>query len=124
METDEKFLEVNFGKANPFKVPDGYFADFESRMICRINEEKAQSVRKSGKSIFMRELRPLLAAACILGIVFGLLAYFSKDSSLNNSTANNNANSYPAASSYSAVDAMADNAMMDNDDIYALVSNY
>ena len=73
MENIEDILAKNKAKKEPFKVPEGYFEDFEARLNARIDALEAES----GKGVKMEPekhgiwltLKPLLyVAACIVAL--------------------------------------------------------
>ncbi len=120
---EEQYLKGKVGKSNPFRVPDGYFDDFASRIMESLPEQEVPVAE-------VRPLRPrhalrvfLYAAACLCVAVFGAAIYFGKVSvATPDGSPTAVAQQSPSASSDSYVDAVADYAMMDNTDIYAYLS--
>lgn len=69
---DEKKLRELVGQQKPFKVPEGYFEDFNERLLARLpQQQKAKTV----------SLRPKLwryAAAVVVAIGLGAALYISQ----------------------------------------------
>jgi len=120
--TNEKEFEKRFGKRQPFKVPEGYFEDFERQLMAQLPEEEAKVVEMrpetKGRSIFRRIA---LAAASVCAAVFIVGAALHVQGG-NGATDSAVAMQDKYATSYSAIDMAADYVMMDNEDIYAYVS--
>ena len=121
---EEQYLKEKVGKSNPFRVPEGYFDDFASRLMDSLPEQESTvaDVRPLRRRHGLRVL--LYAAACLCMAVFGAALYFGKVSVATHHGSGQAAvaQQSPAASSDSYVDAVADYAMMDNTDIYAYLS--
>lgn len=79
MESEEKFLEDRFARRTPFRVPEGYFDDLASQMMCNLTEQVGRdaSAKPLATKIFLRRwLRPVAIAAASVGILFvGTKAY-------------------------------------------------
>lgn len=119
------------GKRNPFRVPDGYFDDFASRLLSSLpNEERATEASngETAKIVAMPRrhgLRTMIcAAACLCAVAFGASVYLAKlspDGDKAKSTA------VPTYAQYAETDTyeedIADYAMMDNSDIYAYLAS-
>ena len=121
MVKEEKELEQRFGKQTPFRVPEHYFDNFTSQMMTKLPETDARVIKI--QSSLWHRLRPaLLAAACFLVAVLSVSVLFNEREK-DNVTANHahpSACSQPAA--YSVFDQAADYTMIDNEEIYAYVS--
>lgn len=124
--SDEKYLEEHFGKGQPFKVPEHYFEDFSSRLMARLPEQAATPV------IPIREHRPvqrrgqlMAVAAAFAGLIVGGAAvWFSSDETSQSVAHTAPVENVPTESAYGgSFDELADYAMLDNEDIYAYVSN-
>ncbi|MBQ6732454.1 MAG: hypothetical protein IJR06_04980, partial [Paludibacteraceae bacterium] len=81
MDNINDILEKNKAKCEPFKVPEGYFENFEARLNARIDELEAQKTETQGgvkmepakeepkKSGIWLTVKPLLyVAACIVAL--------------------------------------------------------
>lgn len=124
IEQEELLLRKQFGHADPFRVPDGFFDSIAEQIIEKLPEEKAQVVPM--KSAVQRFLRPAtVVAACFAAVVFtlGLSSGFWKQEQADGNV-ETTAKANAAQSSYNDIDAIADYTMMDNEDIYAYVSGY
>ncbi|MFV0483519.1 MAG: hypothetical protein ACK5MG_05425 [Bacteroidales bacterium] len=75
-------FDINkFKEKEAFKVPKGYFEDFEARLEQRLhNEESGQE--KKGKSIPLNILR-FAAIASIFFLIFKVVGYFAFDAAIN-----------------------------------------
>lgn len=120
MESGNKYLERRFGKGNPFIVPEGYFESMESRVISRLPDKEIRVVHYTPTLWKRYRYAALSVAACICAAVFGAVVY------LNSIRVNDDSNllgaDFLSGSSY--IDCVADYAMIDNEDIYAYVSEY
>ena len=124
--SDEKYLEEHFGKGQPFKVPEHYFEDFSSRLMARLPEQAAMPVvpireHRSAR----RRGRWIAAAAAFAGLVMGGAAvWLSSDDASQSVARTAPVENVPVESAYGgSFDELADYAMLDNEDIYAYVSN-
>lgn len=120
MGTNEKFLNSQFGNKRPFKVPDGYFECLTSQIVDNLPEKSLDgSAIKLSKPSVWRVWRYITVAACICGVIFGVTAYLYNapkgiEHTLHSSVTDD--------TYYDVVDYVTDYGMMDNDDIYALLS--
>lgn len=123
MESEELWLKQNFGKKQPFRVPDGYFEQFETQLMEHLPEKAGNAqVVKMG---VWRKLRPVItAAACACIAVFGTFFYMNQTFNEAAPAPNPDAGQDMATAIYTSIDAAADYAMIDNDDIYALMADY
>ena len=74
---EEENIEPEFLKQlkkNPFKTPDNYFETIEERVMQSIKQESKQK-NKSNTGKVLLFLKPALAVAASLGIVFMLVYY-------------------------------------------------
>lgn len=117
--SEDILLEQKFGKQNPFRVPEGYFSDFEKKLLENI------PVPVSAKKPLFRRLAPWLlgavsTAAAVCGVVF-----FAGRPSSDDAVISGNA----AAMTMQAqddtdyiIDEVSDYAMLDNSDLYSYVA--
>lgn len=117
MDKNEKYLKQKLGTKVPFTVPEGYFEGFTERMMQRLPEQKAQVVVMH--PWWNRYRVAIAAAACFCAAIFGTGIYLKSSTSQQQSvaTANN-------ATTDNTFDQMADYVMMDNEAIYASLSDY
>jgi len=116
---EEKLIERKLGKQNHFKVPKGYFNDFEQRLL------KSIPVSVPTRKPMLRRLRPWLlasgAAAAISGFAFFITKPFAEDA-----TKQNIATSVVTPSLDNTdymIEKMSDYAMLDNGDLYFYVAD-
>jgi hypothetical protein len=112
---EEKYIEERVGRRNPYKVPEGYFDAFTSQLMQQFPERpvKARQVR-------MR--RPLyLAAACLAALLISGVAwmFFSQPEAQSQAPVQIAAQQESVEES---IDEAADYMMLDNHEIYALLS--
>ena len=125
MDKDET-LRAKYGTRRPFTVPDDYFAQFADALMEQIQTTDAASrpsVRAVRQSLWQR-LSPLVAAACMVGIVvlvgLGVHRLSLKPSlTATTSTTQQELKTEP----YDDLDRMADYTMLDDDDVYAYLSS-
>lgn len=123
---DEKYLEKRFGKGRPFSVPEHYFEDFTSRLMARLPEQPAVSAAHVQQDApVRRRWLPVAAAAAVAGLMAGGAAVWLSAEDASQPVARTApVESAPAESAYGgSFDELADYAMLDNEDIYAYVSN-
>lgn len=124
--SDEKYLEEHFGKGQSFKVPEHYFEDFSSRLMARLPEQAATPVIpiREHRSVQRRGQLMAVAAAFAGLIVGGTAVWFSSDETSQSVARTAPVENVPTESAYGgSFDELADYAMLDNEDIYAYVSN-
>jgi hypothetical protein len=121
MDKDEKFLAERFGKKHPFEVPDGYFDDFASRLMSQLPEKedriiKLQPIHRSYRRWIV------LAAASAMIAVFSLGTYMHNEDRIFVSNSQNHV-VHKVNNGYNVLDETVDYSMIDNEDIYAYVSD-
>lgn len=126
----EKQLLSDYGNKRPFKVSDGYFDNLSERIMEHISID-AGNVEQTHKNNIklIRRLKPLLMAASIIGFVF--LAVLSYRGFLGNTNLFSDVNetSYenetPTNEKLTAedIDEAVDYMMIDEEDIYACLSD-
>lgn len=119
MESGESYIKNMCGKGRPFSVPQGYFDDFSERIMSQLPHEEVKVVKLS---VWQRYRSAVAVAACLCVMLVGGAVYMSVNSRHDNVALGGNA--VHESASYSSADYAADYSMLDNDDIYALVSNY
>lgn len=119
MESDELYIKKRCGNRQPFSVPSGYFDDFSQRMSERlpVDEHDAATIP------LWRHPRVAVAVAVLLCLlVGGAVSYFTMETPQAGHLITHSVLQEGGADS--SIDCVADYTMLDNDDIYALVSNY
>ena len=110
---EEKYIEERVGKRNPFLVPDGYFDQLTDQIMQTLPERKPKA-----KSIWMRPV--LYAAASICALLICTVTYLALSEEPKHEAA---LISTPQQEvSEDEFDEAADYMMLDNHDIYALLS--
>ena len=124
MDAEEKLFEQRFGKKQPFTVPDGYFDQLAERVMERLPEQQPASVPQV--SVGHKWRRWAVAAAAGGVVLTGSLVFMEQRSGNEGlATTSHRATATTTdanSSSYSSLDMAADYAMLDNDEIYAMVS--
>lgn len=128
---DEKYIEKQFGKANHFNVPNGYFEGFTSKMMDKLSADEKLATRipivsiESNPSFWKRYRRIVGGVAAGLCIaVFSVGAYFHK---ANGDVDRQQPKQIQVASHQqhgdTSIDAFVDYTMMDTDDMYAYMAD-
>ena len=111
--------EKKFGHDNHFTVPEGYFEGLTAEIMGKLPEPTAKTVR-------LRPVRrnvwkyAVSLAACLLAAVFSINMFINKPTP---TALNATANADTSESAYfSTIDQVADYTMLDNEAIYAYVS--
>ena len=71
----EDELRKKIGKENPFKVPEGYFADFTSKMMDKLPEK--MQVPENARVSTWTKLKPLLYMAAMFAGIWCMMYIFS-----------------------------------------------
>lgn len=118
---EDRFIDGEKLKANPFKVPEGYFDTFASGLMDRLPERETVEVTLRPRLHHRMLRRVLYAAACLCLAVCGAAVYWSN--SPQGGAASPDTSGSQAATADSYVDQVADYTMMDNSDIYGYLSS-
>jgi len=115
---EDTLLEQKFGKQNPFRVPEGYFSDFEKKLLENI--PMSAPVKKP----VLRYLSPWLwSAVSIAAVVCGVVFFVSKPASDDIIISNAATITEPAQDNDdNIIDEVSDYAMLDNSDLYSYVA--
>ncbi|WP_028896056.1 hypothetical protein [Prevotella sp. HUN102] len=125
----ESNLHSEFGNKRPFTVPEDYFENLSDRIIAQFPaEDSSVNVSNAKKVSIFSKLKPVLMAASVVGLVF--VAYLSYNSFLakENNEEKQVATKFVEKStqrdtvSTDAVDEAVDYMMIDEDDMYAYMS--
>lgn len=120
---EEELLKNIVPKDNPFKVPDGYFEQFTSQMMEKL-EEKAPAALATGpqgntqRRTLLRRLGK--AAACVAVVAGGLSLFLHRTEVMEKTVLPQTAQMSAAGTTFSDeyIDDAADYAMLDNADMY------
>ena len=116
---EENYLKQAYGTETPFKVPEGYFDDFATRMMEMLPEQEAKVVEMK-PSVWLR-WRPYVAAASICAVICGSALFYFGQQNTEQTTAHSGMNT-PATEI--SMEQAADYVMIDNDDIYNYLADY
>lgn len=117
-DTDERKLEQILDKQNPFKVPDGYFDDFEKKLLADIplalTEHKQQPIR----------FKVIALVASAAAAIVGFIMFFNRPTAVEQNTNSRNtvADTQIHNNAEQIIEEMSDFAMLDNGDIYSYVA--
>lgn len=126
MYREDKFITDTFGRKQPFKVPEGYFDDFASRLMESLPEQSEETTARvvALKPSRHKRLRPIVvAAAGVIAAVFSVGVYLHTEGSHSPAPASQATAQTKVSHAYTAVDAMADYTMLDTDDMYAYMAD-
>lgn len=125
MEKDEA-LKTRYGTDRPFTVPDAYFDRVEEEVMRRVaaDVDVAQPVVRVVRKSLWKQLSPLVAAACVVGVIVfvGLGVSSTNPQGDMTATVSHAPKVSPAESATDDLDRLADYTMMDEDDAYAYIS--
>lgn len=134
MELEEQLLS-EFGNRRPFKSPDGYFDNLETRIMSQITAKETEAneetqISKKDNTISFKRLRPLMIAASFIGlIVIGAttMHFFQGNEQLQQ---NNEIAATPTATTDKEesadteyLDEAVEYMMLDKDDVYAYLAD-
>ena len=125
MEKDET-LKAQYGTRRPFSVPEGYFAQLPDALMRQIQtaDSAPPSPVHAIRQPLWQRLSPLVAAACMVGIIVLVGRGVRSLSPKSTVTATVEAPSgAPTAHYTDELDRMADYTMLDDDDVYAYLSS-
>lgn len=122
MEKEEKYILDKIGRRTPFTVPDSYFEALPSKLMEMLPEHDAEAaivVPTRHRMFWQRYRRMGLAAASLLAAVFSLGIYMHNGEKPMAEVQASTPSEALGSSSYTEIDAMADYAMLDSEDLYA-----
>ena len=68
-------MDIDFDRIktdNPFRIPEGYLASFEDRLMARIAAEEAEASQEKRPRPVWRILKPALSLAAMFALIFGM----------------------------------------------------
>ena len=110
---EEKYIEEQVGRRNPFTVPEGYFETFTDQLMTSLPERQQHA-----KNVWLRPMRYAAAVVCVLAM--GAMAWFALSSSPD--VHQSIQAEAVQMSSDAEFEAATDYVMLDNYDIYACLS--
>ncbi len=116
---EDSILEQKFGRERPFKVPEGYFSQFEKQLLDNLPEQK--SARKVSISRYWKRI--VSVAACVAVVIVSGVLYFNNAQEKMQSPVSAISDMYKSSSVYAdyVIDEFSDYAMLDNEDFYSYV---
>lgn len=118
MENYEEIIKTKLPVHGKMTVPDGYFDSLHSRIMANIDKEEASTTKQKPQNPFTGILRSYVATAACVGIiaagVFTLALEYGETEEPRQS--------HDVAVSQLTDEQVADYMMIDNDDIYAMIS--
>ena len=112
---EEKYLEELVGKRNPFVVPEGYFEQLTDQVMQSLPERRPRA-----KSVWMRPVFYAAASVCALFVCASVWMLWPKASTVSQGQVAEVVQEPDDAYFNEAADYM----MLDNQDIYACLSDY
>lgn len=123
MIAEEKYLEDKYGKKQPFKVPNGYFDSFAENLMDKLPEQQPVMTPHISMWRKWRKLRLTVAvAASVCAVMFSVMTFMHNTKPTHSPLASNHTTKTVTNDSYNTLDVAADYTMLDNDDIYVLIS--
>lgn len=113
MAKKEDIKDLQFGRENPFTVPEGYFSQLQQNIMDSLPEKDTKVIKMAPRRPFLLPVITAAASVCIA--ICGISIWFSKtantaDSEMNMAVYEQNSASDNDFENY---------IMMDNEDIYA-----
>ena len=120
----EQQLKERYGTDSHFIIPDNYLESFESKILSQTTQAASATSGKPHPSLWQR-LRPLVVAASFVGICGLSGVILTKFVSLSKQEDQpHQAQSTPkTTTTVDPVDQLADYAMLDDDDVYAILAD-
>ncbi len=121
----EQQLKERYGVDSHFIIPNQYIESFEAKILSQTTQTALANEEKHHPSIWVR-LRPLVIAASFVGlcglsgVILTKFAALSKD---NNAHHQAQRTETTVTETSDAVDQLADYAMLDDDDVYAILAD-
>lgn len=122
MVRDERYIKERFGQENPFKVPDGYFEKFADQMMNQLPDKQTGTV-KVHRNVWSSVRPALMVAASVLVLLLSTFVYFDYRNHQNTDAISSSQKMPNESSSEVSVDQFTFLSMMDNEDIYEIVSD-
>jgi len=113
---EEKYIEELVGKRNPFVVPEGYFEQLTDQVMQSLPERRPRA-----KAIWMRPVFYAAASVCALFVCAAVWLAWPQASAPSQGPMAEVVQQEPDDTFF---DEAADYMMLDNQDIYAYLSDY
>lgn len=121
----EQQLKERYGTDSHFIIPDNYLESVESKILSQTTQTATATVRKPHPSVWIR-LRPLVVAASFVGlcglsgVILTRFVSLSKQEDVHHQAQKT---AKATSSTADPVDQLADYAMLDDDDVYAILAD-
>ena len=117
-------MKTRYGTERPFTVPDAYFDRVEEEVMRSVAADAAQPVVRVVRKSLWKQFSPLVAAACVVGVIVLVgLGGSSTNPQGDMAATVSHAPKVSKAEPYTDdLDRLADYTMMDEDDAYAYIS--
>lgn len=126
MDSEDKYLVERFGRKQPFKVPEGYFEQFNAQLMEQLsaNELKRKAKILSIDIARFSRLRPIAVAAVGAVLLVSGLGLYLRGSGVGVQETKTLVQNDKSGYNNGYIDQVADYTMVDNEDFYAYVADY
>lgn len=122
MVKEDKYIENQFGKVQPFKAPQGYLDNFADQFMVQLPDQAAKIV-KTQHAVWFRMRPAKIAAASVLAVALTATVYFAKPFAGQQEQVFTTDQQTESSMSDGAVEETAFYSMIDNGDIYAILAD-
>lgn len=122
MVKEDKYIENRFGKAQPFKAPQGYLDNFADQFMAQLPDQTAKTV-KTQHAIWFRMRPAMIAAASVLAVALTATVYFAKPFAGQREQTFTADQQTESSMNDGSVEETAFYSMIDNGDIYAILAD-
>lgn len=125
---EERYLKKHFGRADGFRVPNGYFDGLESRIIGCLPDNGGQTLPRAAASArqgwWTRSRRAVVGvAACVCLAMLPLGAYLHKSAHASGGEVVARTQTEPENHSQQNLEAFMEYSMMDTEDMYSYIAD-
>ena len=122
MVKEDKCIENQFGKVQPFKAPQGYLDNFANQFMAQLPDQAAKIV-KTQHAVWFRMRPAMIAAASVLAVALTATIYFEKPFAGQQEQEFTTDQQTESSMSDGSVEETAFYSMIDNGDIYAILAD-
>ncbi len=122
MVKEDKYIENQFGKVQPFKAPQGYLDNFANQFMAQLPDQAAKIV-KTQHAVWFRMRPAMIAAASVLAVALTATIYFAKPFASQQEQVFTTDQQSESSMSDGSVEETAFYSMIDNGDIYAILAD-
>ncbi|MEG1579807.1 MAG: hypothetical protein RR386_00915 [Bacteroidaceae bacterium] len=112
-------------KENPFKVPEGYFDDFATKLMANLPPKEREASEPTAHISFFTRVKPYLyLAAMFIGLYFGIQVFKFQADKINkqNQVDYEQTAEIKKITTDEYVDQICNYAMVDNEDVYTCMT--